>query len=121
MKAWKTWVMGMGVAIVACILLSGFTASRVKYPLTKVPVSRETVRGVFHVHSRLSDGHGTVEEVALAAKAAGLSFVVMADHNPDFIPKPEYVQGVLIISAAEWSTPHGHVVGLGMNRAIRLD
>jgi hypothetical protein len=40
------------------------------------------VRGAVHVHTcTYSDGLGTVEEVMDAAAAAGIDFVVLADHN----------------------------------------
>ena len=39
------------------------------------------VRGVVHVHTTLSDGGGSPEEVAAAARATGLGFVVITDHN----------------------------------------
>ena len=40
-----------------------------------------TVRGALHVHTRRSDGTGTPDEVAKAAGAAGLDFVVLTDHG----------------------------------------
>jgi hypothetical protein len=40
------------------------------------------VRGAFHVHTcTYSDGAGTVEEVMDAARAAGVDFVLLTDHN----------------------------------------
>lgn len=37
--------------------------------------------GNLHVHTPYSDGHGTHEQIALAALRAGLDFVVTTDHN----------------------------------------
>ena len=37
--------------------------------------------GALHVHSRYSDGAGTVEEILAAARDTGLDFVVLADHD----------------------------------------
>ena len=50
-------------------------------------VSRESsisrpLRGAIHVHTRRSDGTGTMETVAEAASAAGLKFVIVTDHGP---------------------------------------
>lgn len=39
------------------------------------------IRGDLHVHSNWSDGHSTIEEVALAAKARGYSYVSINDHS----------------------------------------
>ncbi|MBN1210208.1 MAG: PHP domain-containing protein [Myxococcaceae bacterium] len=107
------------------LLLLGFAgfftcaAVAVDYPV--VPAQQgvqEWPRGAFHVHTTRSDGHGTVEEIAAAAKAAGLQFVVLADHN-DFTPRePAFVDGVLIVQAVEISTPHGHLVALGMQTPL---
>ena len=39
------------------------------------------VYGAYHIHTLLSDGSGSVEEVAEAAARAGLSFVIITDHG----------------------------------------
>jgi hypothetical protein len=73
------------------------------------------VRGVVHVHTTLSDGGGTPEEVIAAAKAAGLSFVVLTDHNNlDAKPQEGYHDGLLVLVGTEVSTTAGHLLGLGI-------
>jgi len=74
------------------------------------------VRGAYHVHSKASDGTGTVEEIAAAAGRAGLRFVILTDHGDAFgrTLAPSYVGGVLCIEAVEISTAGGHYVALGM-------
>ncbi len=75
------------------------------------------VAGVVHVHTTLSDGGGTPEEVIQAAKATGLAFVGITDHNNlDAKPFEGYRDGVLVLVGAELSTPAGHLVGLGLDR-----
>ena len=37
--------------------------------------------GVLHVHSRYSDGSGSVEEIIAAARSAGLDYLVLSDHD----------------------------------------
>src|SRR6185503_21261887 len=72
------------------------------------------VPGVVHVHTTLSDGGGTPEEVAAAAKRAGLGFVVITDHNNlDAKPFEGYHDGVLVLVGTEVSTTAGHVLGVG--------
>jgi hypothetical protein len=39
------------------------------------------IAGVLHVHSTYSDGTGTVPEIAAAARANGLDFVLLTDHD----------------------------------------
>jgi hypothetical protein len=79
----------------------------------------DPLRGIFHVHTKQSDGSGTVEQVARAASRAGLRFVVLTDHGdatraPD---PPAYHDGVLVIDAVEISTDGGHVVALGLPKS----
>jgi hypothetical protein len=78
-----------------------------------------TLRGAVHVHTQRSDGTGTPDDVAIAARRAGLDFVVLTDHGdatrmPD---PPRYVDGVLVIDAVEISTTGGHYIALGLARA----
>jgi hypothetical protein len=87
----------------------------------RVPALRQgdpaVVRGAYHVHSRASDGTGTVEDIAAAAGRAGLKFVVLTDHGNAFrrLLPPRYVNGVLCIEAVEISTAGGHYAALGMS------
>jgi hypothetical protein len=78
-----------------------------------------TVRGVYHVHTRRSDGTGTLQSVAEAAARAHLDFVIVTDHG-DGTREPEppaYRAGVLIVDGVEISTTRGHVVALSLPRA----
>jgi len=77
------------------------------------------VRGAIHVHTRRSDGTGTVDQIAAAAARAGLAFVILTDHGdgtrePE---RPSYQHGVLCIDAVEISTDDGHVVALDLPRS----
>jgi hypothetical protein len=73
------------------------------------------VTGVVHVHTTLSDGGGTAQEVAAAAKTAGLGFVAITDHNNvDAKAFEGYHDGVLVLVGTEVSTTAGHVLGLGV-------
>jgi DNA polymerase (family 10) len=44
-------------------------------------VSREQIRGVFHVHTTYSDGRATMEEMLRAASDRGLEYVGISDHS----------------------------------------
>ena len=71
--------------------------------------------GVVHVHTTYSDGGGSIEEVAEAAAAAGLDFVIVTDHNT-FAGKAleGYIDGVLVLVGTEVSTTTGHLLGFGL-------
>ncbi|MGE3488470.1 MAG: hypothetical protein AB7N29_00585 [Vicinamibacterales bacterium] len=78
-----------------------------------------TVRGAYHIHSNRSDGSGTVDEIAEAARRAGLQFIILTDHGDGVRPPdaPQYRHGVLVIDAVELNTSGGHLVALGLPAA----
>ena len=81
--------------------------------------ARPRTSGVVHVHTTLSDGGGTPQEVAAAARAAGLGFVVITDHNNlDAKGFEGYHDGVLVLVGTEISTTAGHVLGLGVTDPV---
>ncbi|MBI3184959.1 MAG: PHP domain-containing protein [Myxococcales bacterium] len=94
-------------------------AGGVEYPVTGGQPRRSGVRGAYHVHTSAShDGHASAEAVAAAARATGLQFVVLTDHNLEQIPEPAFVDGVLLIHGVELSTPSGHAVALGVPHGL---
>jgi hypothetical protein len=106
-------------AFVAAVVVCTFATlppARVVLPATP---DDGTVAGVIHIHTKRSDGRGSPDEVAAAAAAAGLKFIVFTDHGdatrtPD---PPIYRSGVLCIDAVEISTAGGHYVALGLPAA----
>ena len=83
------------------------------------PADPRVISGAIHVHTRRSDGAGTVDDVARAAAAAGLGFVVITDHGDGTRPPdpPQWRHGVLIVDAVELSTTGGHLLALGLPHA----
>jgi hypothetical protein len=96
------------------LAFGGWTLAR-RAPRT-APAPGE-VRGAWHVHTTRSDGRGTIDEVVRAASAAGLQFVVVADHNVLTPSEAGYRDGVLVIEASEISSVYGHVVAVGLPAA----
>lgn len=105
-------------AFVAAVFLLGAAVLWLLLP----PRHRETSgaaagmwTGAFHVHTRASDGGGTRDDVAGAAAAAGLQFVIITDHGDGTRPPapPEYLHGVLVIDGVEVSTWDGHYAAFG--------
>jgi hypothetical protein len=110
---------GAAVAVVAASVAVVLLLPPLALRLTVPPGDGRVVRGSLHVHTVRSDGAGTVDDVARAARAAGLDFVVVTDHGdatrtPD---APAYRAGVLVIDAVEISTTGGHYVALGLGAA----
>jgi hypothetical protein len=76
------------------------------------------VAGAYHIHSKQSDGSGSIDEIAAAAARAHLQFVIITDHGDGTLaPPPAYRHGVLVIRGVEISTTGGHYVALGMPAA----
>jgi hypothetical protein len=103
--------------LVAAALLAVLPESRIALPVA-TPDPR-VAAGAIHVHSRRSDGSGSIDDIAAAAAAAGLQFVIVTDHGdgtraPD---PPRYVSGVLMLDGVEISTSGGHYLALDMPAA----
>ncbi len=74
------------------------------------------VEGVYHIHSKNSDGFGTVDRIARAASRAGLDFCILTDHgrpNRGALAAAGWRDGVLVLAGSELSVNRGHLVGLG--------
>lgn len=74
-----------------------------------------------HVHTSASlDGLSSLEELAKAAKAAGLDAMAVTDHNL-CTPVPQTLEGVLLIPGCEVSTRQGHITGLFLEESLDLE
>ena len=99
--------------VVAGILLEGLL---VKLPfLSKDKNAYERV-GVIHIHTKSSDGSGTVAEVMAAAEKANLTFIAITDHNVAMTESElaEDPPDLPIISGVELGTDSGHFLALGV-------
>lgn len=72
--------------------------------------------GVVHVHTNLSDGRGSPEEVVEAARRAGVDFLVVTDHNRVDPGRFESSSsgGPVVIVGSEISTDAGHILAIGI-------
>jgi hypothetical protein len=111
MKRWLAAAIAIAAAVSWYLLLPESPAA-----LSSPADVATRVRGAIHVHTRRSDGTGTVEEVAAAARRAGLQFVIFTDHGDGTrgSDTPVYRSGVLCIDAVEISTNGGHIVALDL-------
>src|SRR5262249_48961903 len=66
----------LGAAIISFSLVPSSARSLPTTPGLPAPI-----RGAMHIHTRRSDGTGTIDQVAAAAAQAGLSFVITTDHG----------------------------------------
>jgi len=78
-----------------------------------------TYPGNIHVHSRYSDGSGSLEEIAADAAAAGLSYVITADHETlGGLPEEAIRHGVAMLVGIEINHSHCHYVALNLSEFI---
>lgn len=112
-------LLGLGLLVLGAAGFFTFAAVFVDYPVVPEAVGEPRwLRGAFHVHTTRSDGRSTPAQVAAAARAAGLHFVVLTDHN-DFVRRePAFVNGVLLVPGVELSTASGHLVAFGLERPL---
>ena len=114
--------------LAALLLAVTVTGTIVTLPLSAIPLNLSqyaidsqqlVVPGVFHIHSKRSDGTGSVEEIAEVASKAGLQFLVFSDHGDGRtrLNPPVYHSGVLCLDAVEISTTGGHYVAFGFERS----
>jgi hypothetical protein len=99
--------------VVAGILLEGLL---VKLPVVSKGGNAYERVGVIHVHTKASDGSGTVADVMAAAEKANLSFIAITDHNVA-MTKSELAEDppdLPIISGVELGTTAGHFLALGI-------
>lgn len=113
--AWIRITAALWAAVILLILLTLPPATREAQGF----IGGHVRRGAFHIHTSRSDGGGTREDVARAAAAAGLDFVIITDHGdgtaqPD---PPEYINRVLVIDGVEVTTSAGHYATFGAQQS----
>lgn len=78
--------------------------------------------GVIHVHSRHSDGRGTVPTIARAAVRAGLDFVIITDHGSlaglHAGEEGRYDKALVIIGQEISPDDGDHYIALGINTDV---
>jgi len=76
------------------------------------------VAGCLHVHSRYTDGSYRYDEILQKARAAGLDFLLMTDHdNLDALRDgwQRWHDGLLCIVGVEISSRHGHIIAANIS------
>ncbi len=73
--------------------------------------------GAIHIHSKFSDGSGDIKAICRAARRAGLSWIVITDHNNMDIEEG-FIEGVCAIKGEEISPSNNHYLALGINNLI---
>lgn len=115
-RVWKLFGLALAAALVLVLgrglLLVGYSPAR----------SEHYLWGAFHVHSTMSDGLLSLDEIARAAKAARVSFVLLSDHgapHPEAATLERTIDGVRFVGGSEVGTPEGHLIVSGAREIPR--
>lgn len=76
------------------------------------------IHGVYHIHTRYSDGRSTPQKIARIAARQGLDFIILTDHgNPNLrsLESQGWRDGVLVLAGSELSVSRGHLVALDIS------
>lgn len=66
--------------------------------------------GDTHMHSSISDGKYTPDELIEKCKAKGLDWIIITDHNKNAVgDKSYYSENLLVIPGAEYTGRNGHM------------
>jgi hypothetical protein len=77
------------------------------------------IPGALHMHTTYSDGSGSVEDLARAARAAGLRWIIVTDHDTLAGQRYEgWLDGVLVIVDHEITPDRNHFLALNVDRVI---
>ncbi len=86
-------------------------------PYCGAPPSCAVIPGAVHAHTRHSDGSGTVSEVVAAARRAGVSFLIISDHDTHAAALAGWEgnhTGLVVLVGSEIKTDSGYLLGLGL-------
>lgn len=66
--------------------------------------------GDTHMHSSISDGKYTPDELIEKCKTKGLDWIIITDHNKNAVgDKSYYSENLLVIPGAEYTGRNGHM------------
>ncbi len=117
----KRWIFTFSIAAIFFFTTVAYISWQIHFPLIENTSSDLNPKfydysGITHVHSKLSTGSGSIEDISRAANKARCHFIIITDLNPP-LKKGEvegYRDDVLVIWAAEYSYLGGHLLAYGL-------
>ena len=109
-----------GVGVIAVVAMSAYVATGLRYAAYSPQRSDHYIWGVYHVHSTMSDGLQSPEEIAEQARATGISLVLLTDHGRPNLASSSFrkiIDAVTIVGGSEASLPDGHLTFFGAQQA----
>ena len=112
------WVMGIARRVVVSLALLVALVVLIRGLILTTyapPTSDAYLWGAFHVHSTLSDGLGSFEEIAAQARDARVAFLLMSDHGAPHVAAADSttVDGVRFVGGSEVGLPEGRLIVSG--------
>jgi DNA polymerase (family 10) len=89
-------------------------------PLPRL-IERADLRGDLHCHSRASDGHATLEELAAAARAAGLEYLAITEHSQRLTVARGLDSERLLKQCGEIDALNARLEGMVLLKGIEVD
>ena len=84
----------------------------------KAKKQKYSYNGAVHIHSSCSDGTGDIELISKSAKSAGLSWIIITDHN-NFELEEGIINDITVIKGEEISSEsQNHYLALGIKECI---
>ena len=80
------------------------------------------IEGVYHIHTKFSDGRSHLDKIAKLASKSSLDFIILTDHgnpNTKSFSSQGWKEGVLVLAGSELSVSRGHLVALGFRLPSR--
>lgn len=75
--------------------------------------------GNIHIHSTYSDGSGDIGDIAAAASSAGLSYIIICDHETIAgLHEESFKSGVAVLVGAELNREKNHYLVIGLDRLV---
>lgn len=84
-------------------------------------IALEDIRSDLHMHSTYSDGRATIEEMALAAKERGLSYICMTDHSGSLYVANGLDRDRLLAQIAEIDALNERLEGIRVLKGLEVD
>lgn len=75
------------------------------------------IEGVYHMHTKFSDGLGSADRIAQIAARQGLDFIILTDHgmpNLRCLQSQGWKDDLLVLAGSELSVSRGHLVALSI-------
>jgi len=79
------------------------------------------LKGDLHLHTKATDGHNTIREMALAAKAAGLSYIAVTEHSRRLTVARGLDPQRLLKQIDEIDRLNGELAGITVLKGIEVD